>query len=525
MLSWMATAMVVTAIQQSPINDEPVYVAAAVAYDQRGSLQVNPEHPPLTKILIAVGLQGADVHLDPAYKIGLKLNDQWTLGRTVLYESGNDTDRMLLWARLPSIVLTLLFGLVVFFFARDLFGDGGGLLALALFTLSPDLIAHGSVAANDVPVAGFILTTAWLLWRARNRPKLYLPLAGAAFGCALASKMSALSLFPVVLVLAGWSMWYASSAPTRRRLLHAAGAVALVGAIAVAVVWITYLVVDPSLNVVVEPRFRPSSRLKRLVLKLMPFPKPYTDGLSIQLKFEGNEYKSYLFGEISDTARWYYLPVALAVKEPLGMLGAWLVGLAAFAVHRMLRPMVPYVLLMPAVLLGVAMTGSRDLGVRYVVWLPMFMAVAAGAVVVFRRRRVAIGAMVALVAFTAFSTVRAFPYYLPYSNEAFGGPSQTYRYLGDSNVDWGQDMRRLGQYLGRTAPGEPVWLMYYGPAVPGYYGVNARNLKDVPVSDVHGLVAVSVHLLATRKDQYTALLADAEPITTIGHTIKVYRLP
>jgi dolichyl-phosphate-mannose--protein O-mannosyl transferase len=201
LLGQMAIAMVTTAVQQTPTIDEPVYVGATAVYLDQHSLRYNPEHPPLGKLIMATGLVFADVHVDRAFT-----GDQTELGRYVLYESGHDPGRLLLLARLPMIVLTLLFGLVVFLFARDLAGDRGGFVALALFAFSPDLVAHGSLATLDVPAAGFLLTSAWLLWRARTRPDLYLPLAGLALGAALATKMSTLAAVPVLLVLAALSL-------------------------------------------------------------------------------------------------------------------------------------------------------------------------------------------------------------------------------------------------------------------------------------------------------------------------------
>ena len=174
LLAEMAFAMITTAVEQTPTIDEPVYVGTAVVYLEQHSLRYNPEHPPLGKLIIAAGLAFAGVHLDPAFT-----GDQSQLGRHVLYESGNDPGRLMLLARLPVIVLTLLFGLVVFAFARDLAGPAGGSVALALYAFSPDVIAHGSLATLDVPAAGFVLTSVWLLWRARRRPVLYLPLGGA----------------------------------------------------------------------------------------------------------------------------------------------------------------------------------------------------------------------------------------------------------------------------------------------------------------------------------------------------------
>ena len=165
LLGAMAAAMVSTAVEQTPTIDEPVYVAAAVVYQQRDSFRYNPEHPPLGKLIIESGVAFADVRFDPGYD-----RNQYRLGKHLLYESGNDPWRLMLLARLPVIVLTLLFGLVVFAFARDLAGPVGGLVALALYAFSPDLIAHGSLATLDVPGAGGGRTAAGGVWGAGPRP-------------------------------------------------------------------------------------------------------------------------------------------------------------------------------------------------------------------------------------------------------------------------------------------------------------------------------------------------------------------
>ncbi|WP_345670950.1 phospholipid carrier-dependent glycosyltransferase, partial [Streptomyces similanensis] len=175
--------MVTAAREQTPTIDEPVYVGTAAVYLREHRLAYNPEHPPLGKLLIAAGVAAAGPRLDTSFT-----GDQGAVGRRLLYASGNDPWRLMLWARLPVIALTLLFGLVVFAFARDLAGTAGGLVALALYAFSPDLIAHGSLATLDVPAAGSVLTSAWLLWRARRRPWPFVPLAGAALGAATATR-------------------------------------------------------------------------------------------------------------------------------------------------------------------------------------------------------------------------------------------------------------------------------------------------------------------------------------------------
>ncbi|MBA3490088.1 MAG: glycosyltransferase family 39 protein, partial [Longispora sp.] len=208
----MMVALSTAANQQSATYDEPAYIGAAMMYVKHHSLQMNYEHPPLTKLLSGVSLSFTDVHLG-SYENPENIKDQleigapYGVGYRALYEEGNNTERVLLLARLPTIVLTVLFGLVVLTFAWDLFGAAGGLFAFGLYSFSPDVIAHGSLATNDLPVAGFLLTTVWLLWRSRTKPIPYLVLAGLAYGCALAMKLTALSVFPVVFFLVAVIGW------------------------------------------------------------------------------------------------------------------------------------------------------------------------------------------------------------------------------------------------------------------------------------------------------------------------------
>lgn len=526
LLGQMAVAMVTTAVQQTPTIDEPVYVGTAQVYLEQRDLRYNPEHPPLGKLIIASGLAFTDVHLDPGFT-----GDQTALGRHVLYESGNDPWRVMLFARLPVIALTLLFGLVVFAFARDLVGAVGGVAALALYAFSPDVIAHGSLATLDVPAAGFLLTSAWLLWRARSRPFRYLPPAGLALGAALATRMNTLAAAPVLLLLAVLSYRSAHRTPglDRRGTLRlvAYGVVAAVGValVGVAVVWATYLAVDPRLPWT-TPRNVPDIGGKRgLVTAWLPVPEPYRDGMRIQF---GIEYSTkgggFLFGRRYFGSLWYYLPAAVLVKTPLGMLALWAAGAVALLTARRLRPAAPYLLLLPAVLTAVFLDGSRGFGVRYAIFLPMFLAVAAAGVLI-HRTRWAYGMTAALVVFVAVSSLRTFPYYLPYSNEAFGGTSKTHLHLHDSNVDWGQDLGRLADRLRQRYPDERVWLGYKGSGVPSYYGIDARDPFTVKPDEVRGLLVISNSAVAKAEPggPLEALIESSRPIDEVGHSITIFR--
>ncbi|WEO93756.1 phospholipid carrier-dependent glycosyltransferase [Streptomyces sp. FXJ1.172] len=579
LLAQMAAAMVTTALRQTPTIDEPVYVATATDYLHEHRIRYNPEHPPLGKLLVAAGVAVAGPHYDPSYS-----GTQGDVGRHLLYESGNDPGRLMLWARLPVIALTLLFGLVAFAFARELTGTAGGLVALALYTFSPDAIAHGSLATLDMPMTGFVLTSAWLVWRARRRPVPYLPAAGAALGAAVATKMSALPAVPVLMGLAALSVlgagrdrevtppgepgagtgrWRlvpsvrrdAPGGPRRMRLAGRAGTVggrprrgpalvlgtvggrwhrpaaalgaaAVVALAAVAVVWAAYLAVDPRL------RFSPAEPVPALhglrgrLVDLLPLPPAYRAGMRVQFALEDQPWQGYLFGHLYTGSRWYYLPVALLVKTPLGLLALGAAGAVAVVALRRLRPAAPYLLLPPAVLLAAAMTGSRDFGTRYALFVPVFLAVTAACVpacVPRPRRRWTVAVTAALVLWTALSSLRTFPYYLPYANEAFGGPANTHRLLHDSNVDWGQDLGRLAERLRKRHPGERVWLVYKGSGVPSYYGIHAADPRAVPPDRVHGLLVVSDSAVAKARGRLAELIASSRPIDDVGHSITLYR--
>ncbi|MGY5045219.1 ArnT family glycosyltransferase [Streptomyces sp. 900105755] len=513
LLAQMAAAMVTTAVQQTPTVDEPVYVATATDYLHEHRLRYNTEHPPLGKLVIMAGIAVADPHYDPSYR-----GDQGQVGRHLLYASGNDPWRVMLWARLPVIVLTLLFGLVAFAFAREVLGTAAGLSALALYCFSPDVIAHGSLATLDVPSAGFVLTSAWLVWRARRRPRLYLPLAGAALGASVATKMSALPAIPVLVALAVVSVWGARPG----RALRAVAAAVVVTVTAVVVVWLSYLAVDPRLRALSAEPVPAVHGLRGLLTGLLPFPASYRDGMRMQFALEDYPWQGYLFGHLYTGSRWYYLPAALLVKTPLGMLALWAAGAVALVAVRRLRRAAPYVLVPPAVLLASAMTGSRDFGTRYAVFMPMFLAVAGAAALTVRRRWARpVGG--ALVLFVAVSSLRTFPFYLPYANETFGGPAKTHLWLHDSNVDWGQDLGRLADRLAERYPGERIWLVYKGSGVPAYYGIHAADPRKVPPGQVHGLLVVSDSSAAKARGRLAELIDTSRPVDDVGHSITIYR--
>lgn len=519
----MTVGMLLSASGDAPTYDEPAYIGTGIAYARIHDLRVNYEHPPLVKVLAGLPLRGARAEAPPRNPVFPHWTESYERGSQALYGQGSDPDHLLWLARLPMIALTLVFALAVFGFATDLFGVRGGLVALALVALCPNVIAHGRLVTTDVPVAGFSLVTVWLLWRARHRSIVWLAPAGIAYGLALSSKFTALVLAPVVAGLAVWAALAWRADRTRRaRRIDAARWIAVVLSLAVGMVWLVYLSVDPSLRfgsppVLPDELNGPVERIARA----LPLPRPYREGILLQIATDRNLGRSFLFGERTEGKHVAYYPLVLLIKTPLGTLVLWGIGIVALWEASQRWEQAAYLLLPPVVVLIAALNTHRNIGLRNTLVVPLFLAVAAGGLVRlrFRARPAVIGTMLAA---TAASMWAVHPSYLAYANEAFGGPSRAHRILADSDVDWGQDLRRLATYLREHPhPGE-TQILYFGTARPSAYGIAARDIGDMPEALRPGVLAASasaINLLG-----YESLVEGREPIAQVGHSILIYRI-
>src|SRR6185295_15314876 len=128
-------------------------------------------------------------------------------------------------------LIATLGGLIVFLWARDMFGTSSGLFALGLFAFSPNLLAHGMLVTTDVPLAVFMTLALYLVWRQDPEPSLIsAAAAGAATGAAMACKFSG-AILPVIII--AFSLWRVVSAGDRRRQAAAeAGCLAIAGLVA-----------------------------------------------------------------------------------------------------------------------------------------------------------------------------------------------------------------------------------------------------------------------------------------------------
>jgi hypothetical protein len=515
LLAAMGTIQVVTALGETQIWDEGAHIIAGYA-NWKGDYRWNVEHPPLVKMMSALPLLPLRPKLpvDPA---PWHKGDQIMVGLDFLYKNQAPADTLLFRARSMTILLTLLGGLLLALWTRHRFGAAAALIALAFYALDPNLIAHGRYVTTDVPIAVFFFLTCamWTEWLLTDRRR-DLVLAALCFSLAMVVKFSGILLIPVLVLLYAlrW-VQRPREFPVRRALT----AVVVVAGLAVVVIGVVYL--------------------RETVRSLRPggqLPKhAFVTGLAEVIEHNSGGHETYLMGHISQKGVWYYFPVVFGVKSTMAAVLAalLLIGVGLARLRRMRElPFHWTGMALPAVLyFGFSMSSSINLGVRHILPVYPLLYVLAGALLAGLAAQKAMWrtAVLALVGLHAVECALIYPDYLAHFNLASGGPAYGPHYLVDSNIDWGQDVKKLLAWLEAHGT-RRVYLNYFGKADVKYYGIDelapplARETAEW--AKVDGYVACSVtQLMGVYAGlEETANLRRLTPVAKVGYSIYVYDL-
>jgi 4-amino-4-deoxy-L-arabinose transferase-like glycosyltransferase len=510
MLALMGAMMVHSAAGECQTFDEATHLAAGASYWTTWDFRLNPEHPPLVKLLAAAPalIAGAQFNTDSAE---WRTPNQLEAGSQFLYHNRLEPDTILMLARLPIMVLTLGLGLAILLWARAKAGAAAALVALGLFVLDSNFIAHGHYITTDAGVSLFLFLSviAWIAYCESER-WLNLGLAALAFGLAAGTKFSALVLFPVLAAIAaGYSFPRKKWKPLAGLPLLLLGAALVVGA----------LYGKHSVQAFLADPRKPLATLRDN--------HRYVSG--VMALFEHNEagHNSYLLGKKRNSGHWAYFLVAFGVKTPLAAL--LLLPFVWLAFRGKDRTRAWAFLFFIAVYLSVSMASNINIGHRHILPIyPFLYAMTAAEVVSLKRWRAAVIAAAALIQIV--EVARIHPHHLAYFHALAGGPEAAPRYLLDSNVDWGQDLKHLRRYLDEQRA-ENVYFRYFGLADWSRYGF-AKHLglpavwEPSEIAKIDGWVAISVtDLYDVYYDKPTfSWLLKYEPTARVGYSFYVYDL-
>ena len=516
------------------IWDEPEHIAVGLALIDHNEYLYDDQHPPLARLAAAIGPHLAGARAPP----DVAMNGE-EAGRQVLYHSSASYDRLLTLARLGMLPFLVVLIFALWHWMWRYHGAAMAWLASAFLVSTPVLLGHAGVVALDVPVTALCTLSFYALLRWLETPSLgRAALLGLAVGLAVSTKLSALPFIGVAgLALLAAHVLCRNRADPRPPLRLRVGGAGLASLVALLTVISVY---GPHLIYLTTPDFAPNRALDALVgqsgwlhdagyrlAARMPVPLGVQE---VPLNILGVEWHNshghhaFLLGQTDLMGWWYFYPVALAVKTPLPLLLLGLAGLTLLALRGWRERSVPLLaapLCFTVILVFCCSYSHINIGVRHVLVLYPLLAIGAAAATLALwakwQGRAARTAVAALLLWQFSTVATAYPDYLAYFN-AFGGDHPE-RILVDSDLDWGQDLRRLSAELARRHV-PAVSLAYMGTA-----DLTREHLPPfqplAPGQRASGWVAVDMLSMKEQPEGY-AWLSSLTPVTRVGKSIDLY---
>ena len=494
--------------------DEADHIFAGYMMWHSGDYGLNPEHPPLVKLVATLPLLQEKLWVPPLQQRWFK-SEAYRDGRDFMERNDGPSHSLLFRMRLAAGVFAVGLSVMVFLMGSQLFGNSAGLLALLLVVFEPNVLANSALVTTDMGIACFFLATIYCFYRYARQPSVIrLLLTGLAAGLALSSKHSGILLAPMLLGLTLVEIACAQRGERKRMAGTLFGGLAATVVVAVVVLWAFYgfryaarpagLAMNPTLSEYAAPLTGINSWVIGHVANWRLLPESYLMGMT-DIHYAAQQYPIFLLGHDYAHGVWWYFPVALSIKTTLGLIG--LVVLAGIAlIGRRIRQgrELAYLVVPGAIYLGVAILSGMNIGTRHVLFLyPLAALLAAAGLVALAqhsRRWLWIGG--GLVVFHIISAMAIFPAEMAYANEAWGGTANTHKYLSDSSVDWAQQLPHVKQWVD-AHPGEECWFAYsaYPDLRPQAYGIPCHPLPtahtgeeilpgDVPET-IHGNLLLS----------------------------------
>ena len=481
----MAVNLVTVTARKSITTDEVVLIPSAYYAVVTNHVQLIPQHPPLCKLLAGLPILFIQPNELPAAQIDPAASPQdveWAYVMRFWQDNRVSFEAISFWSRMPMIALTLALGVLLFVFARDLFGDRAALLALFLFALEPTVLAHGRVVQTDIPAAFGLLLSVYALFRYFGGPSWQRALAiGAAAGVAMLAKYSMVVLGPILLAIFLILLWREKD---RRPVLgHALLAMLALSLTINAGYFFHHRPFTPADAQWIANCFPVSSDLVSGSVRIMRLflPTDFVMGVYWQLQHSHEGHPAGLLGEYSMHGWWYYFPVAFALKSTIPFLFLSIAAVA-WALHRLIRrkEKALLILLVPfALYTALLMASPLNIGVRYYLPAYLFLFILSGALLdaLFRaknRRLTAAAIAVLTLASISFEALRIYPNYMPYLNQLASARPHWW-YLSDSNVEWGDDAKELAAYLRARGETRVQAMLLGGFATLDFYGVNYQD--------------------------------------------------
>lgn len=572
----VALILAITSVwDDSPIVDEIPHIGAGYSYIAKGDHRLNPEHPPLAKDLAGLSLKILGIKDQPAFDSKFwqeDVNGQWEFGRKLIFNSDNDTDKLVRHAKIPQLIFFILSAVVIFIWTCKLYSDKAALIALFLFSFSPTVLAHSRFVTTDMPALFGILIATYFFVRYIEKPTIKnLWLAGIFFGIAQLTKYSVFLLVPFFVVIA---VIYAFLNYPDRKILNTVyrvrNTIFIIAIGYIFIVWPVYYFHTWNYPSELQ-KFHTEDLLKSYGNRNFADPivhlsdKPVIRGLAeyglgllmvTQRQSGGNT--TYFMGEVRNWAWPQYFPMVYSLKEPLAFWGliifVFIISAAKFKplnIKKLINITISWsrshfteltMVLWLTLYWYTSIRSNLNIGVRHLLPVYGFTFILLSGQLVkicksFSSRKKLVACLLLLVALFGwylYENLSVYPYYLTYFNQVAGGPSGGYRYVVDSNLDWGQDLKRLANWVEKNNI-QKISLDYFGWSDQTYYlkdklvWISAgkyKNANEFLTDNPNGgyiAVSASFYMGSREKPETSYAWLDVhKPIIVIGNSIFVW---
>jgi len=501
-LLFMAANCVLAVHRTGLTSDEVIHIPAGYYGLTAGEYRMNAEHPPLAKMWSALPLILFLPHDEgPAEATG---NFSERGGRFYghFWSVYRDTYQLIFfWARTVMVTFTIALGILLFLATRRWFGPIAAVFAVLLYSFEPTILGHGRLVHTDIPAAFMYLLFFFVLDGYRQNPSASRALGiGLVTALALLTKFSMIVLIPVLGVLVLVRLWWSRENPKVWRSVT--GHVLVAAAVFVLTVQVVYAFRSPSIDPEVawiQNVSRYPSLVERTIETLSPvFPRDFLFGIYVVAMHNSGGHSSSILGLYDYRGWWYYFPLAFALKTtiPFLLLSLAAIGWSLWRTAQGDRAF-SYAIIPLAIYSLLAMTSGINIGIRHFLPAYPFLFMLSGALLasIWRHSRkagfiLAIG-VVGLMAVEALAT---FPYYISYVNQ-FKGQNPGWRYLSDSNVEWGDAVPELVDYLRARDITQISGALLGGNLTLHLYGIEFKSLFGPPPLPETEYVAIGASFL------------------------------
>ncbi len=514
----------------SATSDEVTHITSGYSYWKYFDFTFNPEHPPLVKLLATVPLLIMNPELpgEPKSWTG----DQWSYAKTFLYTMGNDADQIYFWSRLMIVFIGIILGYYVYRWASELYGWKAGLLALVFYVFDPNILAHATVVHTDIPISAAIFILLYYFWKWSGDVLNWKQIAilGVLLGIALATKFTGLYVIPIMLIVYSVHLYFdcyvkeqgQKEFNMKKELTKRMKGFGIIFCIGIFVLFLSYGFVHIS---------------------------SYFAGLaSVTKQSAVNGSPAYLLGMNSPNGWWYYFIVAFFVKTPAPTLLLLTGAIYLFFKTKRYEKNAlknALFLLIPAALYFLAFLPSKyNIGMRHILPIYPFLFVFMSSILTIQidawgqqftkftkfanfanYKQYAKYVVLFLIAWLMMSTVFAYPYFLPYFNDLVGGQKNGYKYLLDSNLDWGQGLKETAVWLQEhDYSNTTIRMSYFGNEDPAYRGIAYQKIMCAPTPGIQVISANKLYDFQGNQYGCTDWLLNYKPLAVIGYSMYVYNI-